>query len=303
MQTKITIKILSFIFLIFQSLQAFAFSTGSVTQVKNNKVLIDFKTETPSVGDQFYIISAENKKVAIVQITTAKNNKALADILKGTATVGATTQAKNQSGSSSGSQSSSTEKESAFIRSDLIQLGFHLKYMMNSMATKLQDNTLPFAQQETVTMTGSNIGFGASMDLPIYDGIKIHGLGTYEILDIKATSQFLSCGGKSSTDCNTTITYLALQGLARFDFTKSKFNLWGGFGGTFKMPLSKKSTALDEGGITYAQSITAAFGLDYQINNKSYIPFTFEYQYSLNKSDTVPNIDQMSILAGYGIKF
>ncbi len=303
MQTKINTKIIFFIFFIFQSLQALAMSTGSVTQVKNNKVLIDFKTETPTVGDQFYIVSSENKKVAIVQITTAKNNKALAEVLKGTAVVGATTQVKNQSGTSTGSTSSPVEKESSFLRSDLTQIGFNLKYMMNSVSTKLQDNTLPFAQQETVTMKGSNIGFGASIDLPIYDFLKIHGLGTYEILDIMATSQFLSCSGKSSTDCNTKITYLALQALARYDFTKSKFNLWGGFGGTFKMPLSKKSTALDESGITYAQSITAALGLDYQLNNKSFIPFTFEYQYSLNKSDTVPNIDQISILAGYGMKF
>jgi hypothetical protein len=271
--------------------------SGTVAQVKNNKALVDFKDESVSVGDQFFILSADNKKIAIIQITVVKNNKAVGDVLKGAAIIGGKTQIK------SSSSITSVKSGTQFIRHDLMQIGFHLKYMMNGMSTKQEDSTSPFPNKETVNMKGSDIGIGSSLDIPVYDWLKASGYVGYETLTIAGTAQFNSCSAKSSTDCNVKITYLNLSGLFKFDLMKSKTNLWAGLGGAYKYPIAKKSTALSEDNIQAAQSLIAAFGMDYHLNNKSYVPVSFEYHRSFNMSDTVPVIDQMNLLVGYGIKF
>lgn len=282
-------------------------SAGTVTQVKNNKVMLEFDGETVNVGDQFFILNSDGKKVAIVEITAAKNKKALANVLKGKAVVDGSTQAKDSSGSggggSSGGSSSATSGSSKFIRNDMTQIAFHLKMMMNSISAKQQDSTLPFPNKETVGMQGTNFGFGASVDYKLMSWLKFHGLLSYEMLDVAGTAKFNSCDGKSSTNCNASISYFGFEGLARYDITKSTFNLWTGVGASTKFPLSKKSTAINTDALKQSDSVVFAFGSDYHLNNKSFIPATFEYHYSLNTSEEVPTIDHMSFMVGYGFKF
>ncbi len=276
--------------------------SGTITQVKNNKVLIDFNNEAVNVGDQFFILNAENKKLAIVQITIAKNKKAIADILKGTALVGNTTALRTQN---KNPQAEFTPKknEATFIRHDLIQVALHLKYMMNTISTKQESGPPSLLVPETVTMTGNNIGLGASLDYPLFDFMKANGMISYEMLDVSGTAQGLSCDQKSSTNCTAKISYLSLSGLAKFDIVKSQLNIWAGVGGAFKIPLSKKSTALSEDNIQMAQTAIAAVGADYHLNNRAYLPISAEYHYSFNQSDTVPAINQINLIVGYGLKF
>ncbi len=301
---KIKINLIAVVILTFVSVISHA---GTVTQVKNNKVMLEFDGETVSVGDQFFILNSDGKKVAIVEITAAKNKKALANVLKGKAVVDGTTQAKDSSGSegggSSSSGSSSTTGSSKFIRNDMTQIAFHLKLMMNSISAKQQDTTLPFPNKETVGMQGTNFGFGASVDYKLMSWLKFHGLLSYEMLDVAGTAKFNSCDGKTSTNCNASISYFGFQGLARYDITKSTFNLWTGVGASTKFPLSKKSTAINTDALKQSDSVVFAFGADYHLNNKSFIPATFEYHYSLNTSEEVPTIDHMSFMVGYGFKF
>jgi opacity protein-like surface antigen len=290
------------LFLITTLLSTLVFS-GTVTQVKNNKVLVDFNNETVNVGDQFFILSADQKKIAIIQITIAKNNKAIANITKGTPVVGGTTLLRNNG---TNQMASSHQNEPSFLRYDLLQMGVVFKIMSDSVSAKVQDSgppITPFPNQETVNMAGTNFGLGFILDYPVLDWLRAHGLISIEQYSVSATSKFLSCNGKTSTDCNAKITYLGLQGIARYDITKSKFNFWAGLGGTMKFPLSKKSTALDVDGLKDADSFTIAGGLDYHLNNKSFIPASFEYHISQNQSDQVPSINQMSLLVGYGMKF
>jgi hypothetical protein len=291
---------------LFLSLASVASFAGTVTQVKNNKVMLEFDGETVNVGDQFFILNADGKKVAIVEITAAKNKKALANVLKGKAVIDGSTQAKDSAGGGSGSSggsSSAASGSSKFIRNDMTQIAFHLKMMMNSISAKQQDRTLPFPNKETVGMQGTNFGFGASVDYKLMSWLKFHGLLSYEMLDVAGTAKFNSCDNKNSPNCNASISYFGFQGLARYDITKSAFNLWTGVGASTKFPLSKKSTAINTDALKQSDSAVFAFGTDYHINNKSFIPATFEYHYSLNTSEEVPTIDHMSFMVGYGFKF
>lgn len=291
---------------LFLSLVSVVSFAGTVTQVKNNKVMLEFDGEAVNVGDQFFILNADGKKVAIVEITAAKNKKALANVLKGKAVVDGSTLAKESAGGGSGSSggsSSGTSGSSKLIRNDMTQIAIHLKMMMNTISAKQQDSTLPFPNKETVGMQGTNFGIGASVDYKLMSWLKFHGLLSYEMLDVKGTAKFNSCDGKSSTNCNASISYFGFQGLARYDITKSNFNLWTGVGASTKFPLSKKSTAINTDALKQSDSIVFAFGSDYHLNNKSFIPATFEYHYSLNTSEEVPTIDHMSFMVGYGFKF
>lgn len=300
---------------------------ASVIQSKNNKVLLDITGESVKPGDELFVLNAQNKRAAIIRIVTVKNQKAIADIVKGTAAVGNMTQAKGGGTSAapapstgSGGSSSKSSRSSSYNdgfgsggggsvsatspsrvpRFDLMKLGFQVKMLMDTMATVQQDNA---SNTETVTMKGTNLGFGASLDIPLSGNFMLRGTGFYETYNVNGTAQFFSCDGKTSTDCNANISYLSLGGHARFDLMRGTFTPWIAAGGTLKMPLSKKSSALNESAIGMANTIVASLGGDIHMGNKSFIPLSFEYHYSLNKSDSVPVIDQMAVTAGYGIMF
>ena len=306
-----------------------AAQAASVVQSKNNKVLIDITGENVKVGDELFVVNQQNKRTAIIRVVTVKNQKAIADIVKGTAAVGNTTQAAKSGGAgasaaasagsargggsgSGGARSSSPRDDfsggssapatSRVVRFDQMKLGFQVKLIMDTMATLQQDNASP-ANTETVTMKGTNFGFGASLDIPLSGNFMLRGTGFYEMYNVKGTSQYLSCDGKTSTDCNANLSYVSLGGHARFDLMRGTFTPWIAAGGTLKMPLSKKSSALNESAIGMANTIVATIGGDIHMSNKSFIPLSFEYHYSLNKSDSVPTIDQMALTAGYGVMF
>jgi opacity protein-like surface antigen len=279
---------------------------GTIIQSKNNRVLINLDGDSANADDQFYVINKENKKVAIVKIAIVKKQKAIADVIKGKVSVGQTTQPRSQQTMTSAHTASESPatKGSTFLRHDLIQIGLHFKYMMNSISAVETDSTpAPATNTETVDMTGSNFGVAATMDYPLYNWLRVQGQGSYEMLDVKGTGQYNSCDGKTSKDCNAKITYLGLQGILRYDITKTQLNFWLGLGGAIKIPISKKSTALNITDLVHSDSFTLVAGLDYHLNNKSYIPVSFEYHLSQNTSSEVPKIDQMNLLVGYGFKF
>lgn len=273
---------------------------GTVQQVKNGKVLMSLDGEEASVGDEFYVVNSSGKKTAIVQITQVKNGKALGMITKGKAAPNDSTELKGSGGG--GMESSGGGGGKAFIRSNMKKFGINIKMMMNAITTKQQDNSTP-PLQEDVAMKGSNMGLMGTLDYPLSPMLIGRGTVAYEMLDIAGTATRNVCGGKTSTACDAKITYLSFGGYARYDIIKSAFNLWVGAGGTLKIPMSKSSTSLTEGDIKMANTIAFTAGVDYQMNNKYFIPVSFEYHYSLNKSDTVPTIDQIAIQGGFGFLF
>ena len=274
---------------------------GSVLQSKNGKVILDLAGEDVSVGEQVYLLNESDKKAAIVEITQVKNNKGLGIVKKGKAAVGYTLQ-KTSSGSSSES-TTSTKTETSVIRFDQFRFAVQLKSISNKIAAKQRDNTSPFPNEETVAMAGSNFGVSGTGDYALNSWLVARGSVGFEILDVAGTAQYNSCASKTSKDCNVKVNYLTGGAYARFDILKAKFNPWVAVGGTLKFPISKQSTALDESGLGLANSIAVLAGIDYHLNNKSFIPFSFEYHMSKNTSDTVPTIDQTAITFGYGMKF
>lgn len=277
----------------------------TVKQVKDGKVLIEFASGfSMSKDEEFFVMNEKNKRSALIKITQVKGNKALGTIVKGTAKVGNTVMSRKgaaSAGLKGGSESSQGAADGpSFLRFDKMKLGINLKMMMNAISAKQVDS---IGNLETVAMKGSNFGLSVNLDMPLAGRLYARGEAGLEMLDVAGTARFNSCDGKLSTNCNAKINYLTLGAAGRYDLMQSAFNLFVMGGGLIKIPLSKKSTSLDESKIEMANSIYAGAGFDYMMSNKSYIPVSFEYHMSLNKSDTVPVIDQINVTLGYGMMF
>ncbi len=91
-----------------------------------------------------------------------------------------------------------------------------------------------------------------------------------------------------------------MAGHFRYDLNKSRSSFWVAGGGALKIPLRKSSSSLNDDDIKMANSLIASIGLDHIFQNRYYMPIVFEYQYSLNTSETVPKIDIMSLQVGFG---
>jgi opacity protein-like surface antigen len=296
--TKIKNIFSAFIFIF-----SFYASAGIIKQVKNEKVLMTLDDSNAQIGDQFYAVNAANKKTALLELTTVKNNQAVAKIIKGTAAVNDTTEAKKSGGASSGTASNAATAKPTFIRHDLKKMALNLKINSDIISTKQKDNTQTFPNEETVDMVGTNLGLNLTLDLPVNNWFDLRGFAGYEMLKVKGTSKFLSCDGRLSTDCNATINYLTGGGLLRFKYVSSNFEFWSGLGLGFKQPLSKKSTALTEDNIAMATTLIVGLGLDYFLSNKYFIPASFEYHKSFNESETVPKILTTALSIGFGKMF
>ena len=306
---------IKFFFLCFLSFFLIANSVvqaGIIQQVKNDKVLMTLDDAQVQIGDQFYGINSDKKKTSVLEITTIKNLKAVAKIIKGTAQVNDTTEKKPistilKSGNSTTPTVPATQKNASvsknnFIRYDRSKFAVNLLMSADKISTK-QTDTQPLPQSEDVDLTGNNFGIAASIDVQIIDWVDLRAFAGYEILKVKATSQFLSCAGKSSTDCNADINYLSFGGIIRFKYIKDNFEYWGGLGASIKQPLTKKSTALKEPDIARANTLIGAIGLDYYINNNYFVPVSFEYHKSFNESETVPVISHNVVTLGFGFMF
>ncbi len=270
---------------------------ATLIQIKNQKTLIDLEGHDASVDEIYDVVGATGKsgQIKIVQV---KNGKAIGQIIAGSVAVGQ----KLRTNPNGPAAPRAVRKKDIVIRHDLMQFSILGKLMMNTITTK-QKETVPIERFETVTMNGTNIGITAALDYPLSSQYTFHGQLGLEPVVVKGTAQFNSCAGQTSKDCNVSINYLAGAGYLRYDFIKSKNTIWGAIGGTVKFPISKSSTALVSGDINLANSLGLMFGYDYNFDNKTYIPATFEYHYSFNTSETVPVINQIALQLGYGWKF
>lgn len=274
---------------------------ASVTAVKNQKVLIDLSGASTSPGDEYFLVNPSGKKVAVIRIKQVKNNKALADILKGHADLGYTLQARAGESTPTPDRSSekeqpeeksartntdkkhSNEEESAardttYLRTLKNSYGLVGKLLMNSMTVDITDS---LGGKGTASMSGSSFGVGGFMDFIATPDIAVDVEGALEQYNVTGTTRLSSNGTPyaNSTDYSTKITYLSAYGLGKYYFTKSKYRVWAGIGGGFLIAMSKSSNALNENNIATNQVANAAVGVDIQWNRKTYIPVTLEYTY------------------------
>ena len=295
-------KIFNLILLIlFFSSQSFAIK---IIQAKGNKILIDLEEETVAVDQQLYLLNSNNKKIALATITQSKNGRAIAVLNKGK-TDGAVSielidaaVSAEAPAAEGGSAKTSTK---GVYRLGGTKISGVLTIATNSMVTKQADGTSPIPNQEDVALAGSSIGLTGAMDYPFNNWLILRGTLGYEPFTAAATSRFFSCDNLTSKNCNANISYLSAGGYIRFDLTKSRALVWVAGGATTKFPISKTTTALKADDIKMTFTYAFAFGLDYFINNKNFIPASLEYQLFQSSDTVTANI--IMLRAGYGWAF
>ncbi len=276
---------------------------GLILQVKNGKVLIDLKGTPAQVGEYFFTLNQDNKKTAIIEITSVKAEKAVGKITKGATNVSDTILSKGMGAAAVSSNHVAESSRASFIRHDLKKIALNLKTSTDMISTTQQDRGNPFPAKETVMMKGNNMSINVSLGIPFGPTFSVQAFAGYEVLKVAGAAVNLVCDGKTSRDCNVNISYLTLGGLARLNYINGSFELWAGAGVGLKQPIAKTSTALLTENISLANAVIVAMGTDYYINNSFFVPVSIEYHKSFNESETVPKIEHMGAQIGLGMLF
>lgn len=273
-----------FAFLTVLSHGAYAYK---VLEFRNNKILVDLEGEILERGDYLVTLPGAEYQGRAITIQV-RPGQAVAKLQDGNFTVG--------------------ERVKRILadpqfREEAIKVSLQLKYLNNGISVKQKDATFPTPNEETISMTGTSIGYFGVVDWPT-DWFLLRGSLGLEPVEVKGTAKYNSCVSKTSTTCNANINYIAASASIRYDFYRnSRLVLWGAAGSGIKFPMNKESTSLNKGAIGIANSILISGGADYLVMKNYFIPVGFEYHYSLNYSPKVPVISQFALHAGVGMEF
>ncbi len=264
----------SVIFALSIFLQTYAALAAKVSLVKNNKILILLEGESTSPGSEFFIINAQGKKVAIVKITQVKGDRAIAEIVKGTARPGYSLQA--HGGTTSTNASSASSGDNYYDRKLNQKIhngnswGIIGGYLMNSMA--VQTSSI------TTNMTGTGFGALGFYDYAISPSITLRAIGGLETYGVAGSNSSTSPGTSCTTNCDLKISYLSLYGYGRWNFTQGNYKSWIGVGSGYLYPMSSPTSSVFTSGQLGANQIFVfSAGMDIRLNNKNYIPISLEY--------------------------
>lgn len=282
-------------------------NAASILQSKNGKVLISLDGETVAVGQNIGFKNADGKTVAIASVTTVKGSRAIAEVKKGQLSGGETVffsgGSKPKPAPAEGSEESFTADAEPTSKREVYRLSSTrvagvLTMGLNNMVTKQADASAT-PNTEDVTLKGNAIGFTGTLDIPLNWWFSMRGTLGYEPFMAEGDARFLSCDNQTSTKCNANINYISGGGYARINFNNSPFQIWTALGATTKFPLSKTSTALKTDDIKATFTFAGAFGADWFITNKFFIPASVEYQMFQNSDTVSANIIQARI--GFGM--
>lgn len=278
-----------------------------VTQSKNGKVLIDNQRDEVESGQEYFLLNSEKKKVALVRISTVKEDKSVGLVIKGKSDGTETLLLKSEASPADKVprfQENTTNVDTnptTTYRLQQKKISLLLNMLSSKMTALEADAQAPNPNVDSVQMTGSSIGVTGAYDRPISSWFEFRGTLGYEPFTVAGTSVITGCDAATSRDCMAEISYLSAGAYARFDIYKSRTSVWLAIGSLGKFPIAKKSTALKTEDLKLAGAYSLAVGLEYFVNNKIFIPFSVEQQYFFS-TETV-KADQLSIRIGLGIAY
>lgn len=258
-----------------------------VLEIRNNKILVDLEGDALARGD--YLVTLKGAEYEGRAITIqVRLGQAVAKIQNGNFTVG---------------ENVNRIIADPVFNEEAIKISLQAKYLNNAISVEQKDSSFPTPNEETISMTGQSVGFFGVIDWPTESFVLRGSLGL-EPVNVNGVAKYNSCSSKTSTACSVNINYIAATAALRFDYYRTtRLVLWWAAGSGIKFPLNKESTTLSKEAITMANSILVATGSDYLIMKNYFIPVGFEYHYSLNFSEKVPVINQLTLHAGIGMEF
>lgn len=285
---KQTRLFIAYLFLLWTSTSLAA----TVSAIKGTKVLINLEGDTSEEGEEFYLINpTSGKRAAIIRIKQVKDQKVVADVIKGRADIGFTLQARALSPMSADVPAPSVSKgqperrDTSVLRVLKDSYGLVGGYIMNTMNADVSyKDGFGVTRNTSASMSGSGFALGGFYDYVFSPDFVGRGLASIEQFNAAGTASEAGCSG--STNCEAKINYLSLYALAKWYPLQGKYRTWLGGGIGYLLALSKSSTALNESQISTNQVFNAALGVDIQMNRKNYVPVSIEYNL-FPASDTV----------------
>ena len=257
-----------------------------VTQVKNNKALLDLEGLDASEGQQFVGIGPNGKKKALMTLAKVKNGKAIANITKGQLAMGDAVELYQPRGSSQSSSEGGHRERKA--------MGLMAGYAMNKMDVK--------SDTGSVSLSGNSFSLVGFYQMTLDGNISVKATAGYESLNASGTASTSVGNCTAGSSCDVKLAYLGMTALVRYSFIRTQsIEMNAGLGLGFLFAMSKDSNVLDTGKVTTNQTIIGSLGLDYHLSRDTFIPLQFDYAMFPNNSASSAN--QMQLRAGYGWSF
>jgi hypothetical protein len=268
----------------------------TVINVKNGKVLLDLGSLNVNSGDRVVTSNSEGKKKALLQIRQIKNGKATAEIVKGTPEAGHSFAMFKGAAKRPRQAVSKVEDYSQYATRKRGGYGFTGSLAMNAMKiSNLTRNGTSYSFE----MTGTNFGLGGFYDYSLNNSWLVRAHGTLEMFDVKATSG--GCGTTADLpECTVKFTQLGGYGTFNYIFSPQPYRAWAGVGGGLFIYLSKDASVLDTNKFFFNSMLMAAGGVDYFLNQTTFVPISLEYQMIPDKEAGVTSI---VLRAGWGKSF
>ena len=247
------------ILLLFCSHEVFA---AQITKVKGTGALISLDGESAMVGQSFFSLNAEGKKVGLIKVIKVNGDKAIAKILKGKVEVGQSLQAaKGRKGRSS--QASGGVKRAWW--------GAMLGYALDSMSAQvLNTANVPV---DNASLSGSGFSVNGLFDYQVFSQIWFRGLLGVEMFNVTGPT---TCANGTQT-CTANIDYVSMDFVGRYLFSEGDWRPWLGAGIAMMFPASKSATVLESSSIGSTSVLQLTGGLDILVTPNLYIPISIEY--------------------------
>lgn len=258
-----------------------------IIAVKDTRAMIDGEGEALNVGDRFIGRDENGKARVLLEVKQVKNNRAIANVVKGKAEASMTL---SRSGSGSSSAAGARASAPRSRGSSKSSAGLMVGFANNAMTVKPGGGG-------SVSLSGTSFALSGLYQLPIEGAFGARLLVGYETLTASGTGDGAVC-----TNCEVDLSYLGVEALAKYSFVQNtSMDVWAGAGLGFLVAMNKSSNILDTSKISTNQTIVAALGLDWKLSPTTYIPVQFDY--AMYPDNATSSATQMILRVGYGFAF
>lgn len=271
-----------------------------VAKVKGSKVLVNLQGAEAKIGQVLQVLGSDNRPTATLKVVNVSKGKALAHLINGKAAekskvVSVAAQTASQSAPPAVREPKPKQPEGPrppYLASVLLGLA------SNTLSLRVGDGIT----SQNVDNTGNSVGVAVAVDHQYFQPwFRARALLAYEQFNAIGAATINGCANQTSKDCTTDIKYLSAGGYAKYDKEYSQFHFWGAGGLNFKVPISKKSTALVESSLGVTASYGLTLGADFTLETKKFITASLEKQFYI-KSDSAET-STVFIRLGVGQEF
>lgn len=265
---------------------------STVIQVKNNKVLIDVEDSTYRLGERYLLMDQHQKKLALIEITGLRGDRAVARIIKGNARPGLIVgEARPSSGSTASAPSTGGQGFMAY--------GGLIGYLNETLTIDAKTASTT----DSLSLKSTTLVYKGFIDYEWKNNITLRfvaGLHNFYVTGSPSSGKQAVCSNSST--CDVKYNYMSFEGHAQYNFITHPHRFWGSVGYVFMYATTANSTvgSLDTSNKSNSM-IALQAGSDINIDRMSFIPVF--YQYGLFASSSGVTAGSSGIYAGYARRF